>query len=106
MLTGFLIYFQGLGESFSSTMKYIKSIPTKELIEQIVEDTNEKAKMEIMQFCGMDEKTLSGVYAELSNHITVFALSLIHILQKLCTYKHIRSGEKAAFTGLFITFLV
>lgn len=28
MLTGFLIYFQGLGESFSSTMKYIKSIPT------------------------------------------------------------------------------
>lgn len=75
MLTGFLIYFQGLGESFSSTMKYIKSIPTKELIEQIVADTNEKAKMEIMQFCGMDDKTLSGVYAELSNHITVFATS-------------------------------
>ena len=75
MLTGFLIYFQGLGESFSSTMKYIKSIPTKELIEQIVADTNEKAKMEIMQFSGMDDKTLSGVYAELSNHITVFATS-------------------------------
>lgn len=75
MLTGFLIYFQGLGESFSSTMKYIKSIPTKELIEQIVADTNDKAKMEIMQFSGMDDKTLSGVYAELSNHITVFATS-------------------------------
>lgn len=75
MLTGFIIYFQGLGESFSSTMKYIKSIPTKELIEQIVADTNEKAKMEIMQFSGMDDKTLSGVYAELSNHITIFATS-------------------------------
>ena len=44
-------------------MKYIKSIPTKELIEQIVADTNDKAKMEIMQFSGMDDKTLSGVYA-------------------------------------------
>ena len=78
MLTGFLIYFQGLGESFSSTMRYIKSVPTKELIEQIVADTNEKAKMEVMQFSGMDDKTLSGIYAELSNHITIFATSDLH----------------------------
>lgn len=28
-----------------------------------------------MQFSGMDDKTLSGVFAELSNHITVFATS-------------------------------
>ena len=27
-------------------------------------------------------------------------------LQKLCTYKHIRSSENAVFTGLFTTFLV
>ena len=75
MLTGFLIYLQWLGESFSSSMQIIKGTPTKELIEQIVADTNDKAKMEIMQFSGMDDKTLSGVFAELSNHITVFATS-------------------------------
>lgn len=75
MLTGFLIYFQGLGESFSSTMRYIKSVPTKELIGQIIADSNDKAKMEVMQFSGMDDKTLSGIYAELSNHITIFATS-------------------------------
>ena len=75
MLTGFLIYLQWLGESFSSSMQIIKGTLTKELIEQIVADTNDKAKMEIMQFSGMDDKTLSGVFAELSNHITVFATS-------------------------------
>lgn len=75
MLTGFLIYLQGLEESFSSSMQIIKGTPTKELIAQIVEDTNDKAKMEIMQFSGMDDKTLSGVFSELSNHITIFATS-------------------------------
>lgn len=75
MLTGFLIYLQGLGENFSSSMQIIKGTPTKELIAQIIEDTNSKAKMEVMQFSGMDDKTLSGVFAELSNHITIFATS-------------------------------
>ena len=31
---------------------------------------------------------------------------LVSWLQKLCTYKHIRSSENAVFTGLFTTFLV
>ena len=76
MLTGFMIYLQGKNESFSSSMRIIKSIPTRELIAQIIEEeSNEKAIMEVMQFSGMDDKTLSGVYAELSNHITVFATS-------------------------------
>lgn len=75
MLTGFMIYLQGLDESFSSSMRIIKSTPVKELIAQIIEDSNDKAKMEVMQFSDMDDKTLSGVYAELSNHITVFATS-------------------------------
>lgn len=57
------------------TWKDLTNGKGKELIEQIVADTNDKAKMEIMQFSGMDDKTLSGVFAELSNHITVFATS-------------------------------
>lgn len=90
MLTGFLIYLQGLDESFSSSMQIIKGTPTKELIAQIIEDTNNKAKMEIMQFAGMDDKTLSGIFAELSNHITVFATS--DDLQRAL------SGERACIT--------
>ena len=31
---------------------------------------------------------------------------LVPWLQKICTYKHIRSGEKAVFIGLFTTSLV
>jgi len=34
---------------------------------------NRKAIAEVSQFAGMDDKTLSGVFAELSNHITIFA---------------------------------
>ena len=75
MLTGFFFYFYELGEDFSATMKFIKSTPIKELIQQIYEDNNEKAKMQIMQFVDMDSKTLSNVFAEVSNHITTFATS-------------------------------
>lgn len=75
MLTGFMIYLQGLGEDFASSMRIIKSTPTRELIAEIIADNNEKAKMEIMQCNTMPDQTLSGVFAELSNHITVFATS-------------------------------
>ena len=75
MLCGFLIYFYELGEDFSSTMRAIKSVPIKEIIQQIANDNNEKAKMQIMQFVDMDAKTLSNIFSELSNHITAFATS-------------------------------
>lgn len=39
-------------------------------------------------------------------YICYEATAKIMHLQALCTYKHIRSGEKAVFTGLFTTFLV
>lgn len=73
MLTGFLIYLCGLNENFSSSMQRIKGTPTRQLVAEILQSSNQKARMEIMQFEGMDDKTLSGIFAELSNHISIFA---------------------------------
>lgn len=76
MLTGFIVYLFGQGLSFSEAMKFIKSQPVKQLISLIMLDKEPgaaRARAEISQFDGMDDKTLSGVFTELSNHITVFA---------------------------------
>lgn len=75
MLTGFLLYFYQSEYSFSSAMKSMKSQPVRELVDFIMESGNDRAISEISQFSGMDDKTLSGVFTELSNHITVFATS-------------------------------
>lgn len=73
MLCGFLIYYFEQGLSFSRAMRDIKSQPVAELIDEIMESECEKAKLEIVQFVGMNDKTLSGVFGEMSNHISVFA---------------------------------
>lgn len=75
MLTGFIVFLFSQGLSFSESMRVIKSQPVKTLVAQIMESGNQKAIAEISQFDGMDDKTLLGVFAELSNHITVFATS-------------------------------
>jgi len=101
MLTGFIVYFFVYNLNFSETMKTIKYRPVRETISQIMltgmeehKDNKgniqlrikerltteeivimEKSIPEISQFSGMDDRTLSGVFAELSNHITVFATS-------------------------------
>jgi len=73
MLTGFVLYYFEMGLNFSETMAHIKSKPVKDSVDEIMISGNKKAVAEISQFAGMDEKTLSGVFAELSNHITIFA---------------------------------
>jgi len=75
LLTGLVIYHFEQGLSFSETMLAIKATPIKELVTQIMvdEESSLKARAHISEFSGMDEKTLSGVFSELSNHITVFA---------------------------------
>jgi len=75
MLTGFLVYLFNQGLNFSQSMRIIKSRAVNILVAEIMENGDEKAIAEISQFDGMDDKTLSGVFAELSNHITVFATS-------------------------------
>lgn len=76
LLTGLVLYFYGLGYNFSQTMLEIKSKPIRESIDIIMTDDRKETeivKAHISEFDGMDAKTLSGVFAELSNHITVFA---------------------------------
>ncbi len=73
MLTGLIIYFFNLEMNFSETMELIKSKPIVELIANVMDSDDMKAKMELSQFSGADEKTISGIFTELSNHITVFA---------------------------------
>lgn len=76
MLTGFILYLFEQGLSFSESMKFIKSQPVKQLVAMIMTDEEksaERARVEVSQFDGMDDKTLSGIFTELSNHITVFA---------------------------------
>jgi type IV secretion system protein VirD4 len=73
LLTGAIIYFYSLGYSFSRTVYQIQSTPVDELIKEISASTYTEAKFFVNQFIGMDIKTLSGIYAELSNKIMVFA---------------------------------
>lgn len=76
LLTGLILYFFGLEYNFSDTMLEIKSQPISTLIDTIMVDERaevKKVKAHIAEFSEMDSKTLSGVFAELSNHITVFA---------------------------------
>lgn len=75
MLTGLILYYNGFDMNFSQAMKKIKTKPIKEQIEQVMLDNNESAKLELSQFHDMDEKTLSGIFTELSNNITIFATS-------------------------------
>lgn len=73
MLTGFILYYHSLECSFSQTMLELKSRPIQTQIAEVMEHGNPKAKMELNQFDGMDEKTLSNIYSTLSNAITTFA---------------------------------
>ena len=75
MLTGFIVYLFNRGLNFAETMDMIKSDSVKNLIAEIMESGDRKAISEVSQFDGMNDKTISGVFSELSNRITVFATS-------------------------------
>lgn len=81
MLTGFIVYFFEYNVNFSDTMIYIKSKPVKELIAEIMVSETQ-AKMFVSEFVGLDDKTLGGIFTELSTHITPFATNqdLIRVL--------------------------
>lgn len=72
MLTGFIIYFFEYNVNFSDTMIYIKSKPVRELIAEIMVSETQ-AKLFLTEYVDLDDKTLGGIFSELSNHITPFA---------------------------------
>lgn len=75
LLTGLIIYYFQQKLSFSKTVLAIKATPIAQQIIEILgaEETSKTAKAHLAEFSGMDDKTLSGIFTEVSNHITVFA---------------------------------
>ena len=76
LLTGLIMYFFNLGYDFSEAMLQIKSEPIRRQIDTIMVDSRDEVKLVkalVSEYIGMDDKTLSGVFAEVSNHITIFA---------------------------------
>ena len=60
-------------KSFIETIKAILSTPIDKHIDDIYGKTkSENAKRYINTFFSLDDKLLSGIYAELCRHITVF----------------------------------
>jgi type IV secretion system protein VirD4 len=73
LLTGAILHFYSRKFSFVETILTVQGTPVKQLIKQISESKNQEARLFISQFVDMDIKTLSSIYAELSNRIMVFA---------------------------------
>lgn len=72
-LTGAILYYYEFESNFSETMIALKQKPAKETVAFIMASDNEKAKGFMSQFVGMDDKTLGGIFAEVSKNINIFA---------------------------------
>jgi len=74
MLTGCILHYHKEGKTFIETIRAILSIPVAQLMDSIYDTTKSiEAKPYLNTFVGLDERPLSGVYAELSRHIMIFA---------------------------------
>ena len=73
LLTGAILHFFTAKYSFIETIEAVQSTPVQSLISEIHSGENTAARMYVNQLVDMDIKTLSGIYAELSNHIMLFA---------------------------------
>jgi type IV secretion system protein VirD4 len=72
-LTGSIIHFYSFNMNFAETCIEIKKKPCKELVAEIMSSGNNEAIIQMSAFSGMDDKTLSGIFAEVSRNITPFA---------------------------------
>lgn len=72
LFTGAILYYFGLGASFSQTIIGIQNTPVMELIDEIVDSGNKNALMFINQFRGMEVEVLSGIATDMANRIMVF----------------------------------
>lgn len=72
-LTGALLYFYENDFNFIEAIELIQGSTPKAIVELISKSNSQKAKMYMTQFVGLDEKTLAGIFTELSNKIMIFA---------------------------------
>jgi type IV secretion system protein VirD4 len=73
LLTGCVLHFYQKNLSFVQMVEAIQDSPPPALVEEIMKSPSVFARRFTSQFDGMDLRTLAGVYAELSNHLAVFA---------------------------------
>lgn len=73
LLTGSMIYCYKKNLNFIQSIERIQTTPVQEMIQEITESDCLEAKLFCNQFVGMDIKTLSGIFTEVSNSIMIFA---------------------------------
>lgn len=72
-LTGALIYFYKEDMNFIGAITGVQKTPPTQLVEEIQNSRHDLAKLYTNQFVGLDTKTLSGIFTEVSNKIMLFA---------------------------------
>jgi len=74
LLTGFILHYHQEGYNFVNTITEILSKPVDLHIKYILNETRSPAaRFHFSQFAALEGKTLAGIFAELSNHIMIFA---------------------------------
>lgn len=73
LLKGGLMYFYNKGCSFIESVNLIQTTPVTQLVQEISESSDQKAKIFVNQFVGLDPKTLGGIFSQLSKNILLFA---------------------------------
>ena len=69
LLTGAILHYYSVNYSFIDTLKEIQKNGAKSLISTVCDSSNDDAKLFMGGFVDMTEKTLSGVFSELSRNI-------------------------------------
>ena len=83
LLTGFILHYHREGYDFVDTITEILSKPLDLHIKYILKGTRSPAaRLHMSQFATLEGKTLAGIFAELSNHIMIFAADR-HIMAAL-----------------------
>lgn len=73
IFTGAILHFFNEGFTFIQTIRAIQSTPIEKLVSILHSSPTEDARYFVNQLVGMDIKTLSGVFSEVSNKIMAFA---------------------------------
>jgi type IV secretion system protein VirD4 len=74
LLTAFVLHYQAAGLSFVQTIIEILGRPIDLHVKYVLEVSQGKAaQLYMSQFAALEGKTLAGIFAELSNHIMLFA---------------------------------
>lgn len=103
LLTACILHFSSLNFSFIDTMTAIQSQPVLELVEEIYQNTKDNnARRFINQFVGLDPKTLSGIFTELSNKIMIFATDP-HLQTALSKSENIKPSDLERGEDVFLS---